>query len=85
MEIHKAFSSCEYNDIIEKDFISLLQNHFHVKTKSHLYLFSRHKKSSKLFLLQTNIPSLFKGKYFDVSILIYFPNNSDGTHHKHNN
>ena len=75
MEIHKAFSSCEYNNIIEKDFISLLQNHFHVKTKSHLYLFSRHKKSSKLFLLQTNIPSLFKGKYFDVSILIYFPNN----------
>ena len=75
MEIHKAFSSCEYNDIIEKDFISLLQNHFHVKTNSHLYLFSRHKKSSKLFLLQTNIPSLFKGKYFDVSVLIYFPNN----------
>ena len=75
MEIHKAFSSCEYNSIIEKDFISFLQKYFHTNTKSHLYLFSRHKNSTKLFLLQTKIPSLFKGKYFDINILIYFPNN----------
>lgn len=73
LEIFYAISQCNYPIETQKEFITFLQQNF-AKTKSKLYLFARNPNVSKIFLLQTYIPGIFKGVY-DISILIYFPGN----------
>ena len=75
MNFEEAFSLCNYDQKIKDDFLLFFKTNFDFNNpKINLFLFPQ-KDYINIFLLQTIIKSKFNNKDYDISILIYFPQN----------
>ena len=75
MNFEEAFSLCNYDQKIKDDFLLFFKTNFDfINPKINLFLFPQ-KDYINIFLLQTIIKSKFNNKDYDISILIYFPQN----------
>ena len=78
ISIKDAMKQTNYNEDLKNEFENYLKE-FVNKNSGKIFLFSRNKKSPKIFLLQTNLTSFFKGEKYDISVLCYFPINFPGS------